>query len=350
MIKNNRKEFTGVDKIKFIMAAIVVAAHTHPFEGIDNNSAMFKVWEAVVQLAVPYFFIASGYFLFLKLTKNPDKIIQLQHLKSYGKRIAFLYISWTIIYLPITIWKFFNNDLYYTTDFLLFLRGFFLLGENYYSWPLWYLLSMIYSLGIIYILKKLSLGIKAIFFISLTIFCFSILINYVGMAEIWNEELSKFRVAVTSSFGTGRLFSGVLYIIIGAFFAKQQPRLTVVMIVFIYTVAIMLQIWRIPFLSELLFVLFPAAIFIASLNFGDGKVQIAYFFRKCSTVMFFTHMIVFFLYTLLFKQFRYFGLDAFLVSFTIPILLTPLIIKLEHRNPHFKAHILTPHGSLIREL
>ena len=150
------------------MAVFVVAIHTHPFERCGCLS--FKnAWDVLIGVAVPYFFIASGFFLFLKLKEEKKEESQLKKIKSYTKRIVELYVFWTIIYFPVTIWYFFNNDNPFYTDILSFIKGFFFRGENYYSWHLWYLLSMIYSLILLCILKRNSIKNRYVFIISITI-------------------------------------------------------------------------------------------------------------------------------------------------------------------------------------
>ena len=114
---NKKNDFAGVDFTKFIMAIFVVAIHTHPFKGIDSN-LFVNIWNVIITFAVPYFFIASGFFLFLKVNKETDKSLQLVKIKTYGKRIIKLYIYWNILYLPITIWNIANNDLVFYKDIL----------------------------------------------------------------------------------------------------------------------------------------------------------------------------------------------------------------------------------------
>ena len=121
-----------------------------------------------------------------------------------------LYIYWTLIYLPITFWRLANNDLNVFYDILSFSRGFLLVGENYYSWPLWYLFSMIYSLLFIYLLLLLRKSFKFIFIASIWSF-----ILYVCVIEIstFNSNLdiyNKFKSILNLAIGNGRTFSGML--------------------------------------------------------------------------------------------------------------------------------------------
>lgn len=289
----DKKEFKGIDIAKFVMAVLVVAIHTHPFERVDNP-AFIKIWDVIVSVAVPYFFIASGFFLFKKVDKEPDQSSRLIQIASYGKRIARLYVYWTIIFLPITIWKFVNNDEPFYKDVLLFLRGFFLFGENHFSYPLWYLLSMIYSLVLIYILVGRNHKIKSFLIISIFLFAISILIDTIIQNEINSDTKSAVGQTVKNVLGSGRLFTGLLYIMIGALFSRLRKQISNIVLLAFFLIGVLLQIFKLPILSPFAFVLLPTAIFYFSMNSNADWVGDSYLFRKSSTVMYFTHMIVFF--------------------------------------------------------
>lgn len=335
MISTSKKELREIDSIKFLMAIFVVAIHTHPFEGLNDN-LFIRLWHVMENLAVPYFFITSGFFLFSKFKKEPDKSTHILTMKAYGKRIIMLYLYWTIIFLPITIWGFLNNGNTVFNDFFLFLRGVILIGENYYSWPLWYLLAMIYSLIFICILLYLNRSVKAIFIISICVFIVSILINLTINSENPNHVILLLHEVLKSTFGSGRLFSGMLYIMIGGLFANYKLQLPKWIWILFFILGSIFQVFKFPLISSLFFVSLPTVLFYISINIDLKILSYPYFFRKSSTVMYFTHMIIFFLYTLIFKDFQYFGWDAFLVAILIPILLTPFIIKYEIRYPILK--------------
>ena len=76
-----KKDFKGIDLIKFIMAIFVVAIHTHPFEGLSEN-VFIQFWNIIVRFAVPYFFIASGFLLFSKVSKAHNNESQLDVIKN----------------------------------------------------------------------------------------------------------------------------------------------------------------------------------------------------------------------------------------------------------------------------
>lgn len=66
--------------MKFFMALCVVAIHTGPLYDFDSNIQNFG-YNQVFALAVPYFFLAAGFFLGEKALK--DGIAFIEVLKNY---------------------------------------------------------------------------------------------------------------------------------------------------------------------------------------------------------------------------------------------------------------------------
>lgn len=330
-----RKDFKGIDLTKFILAILVVAGHTHPFKDI-TNPIFVQIWERLLLFVVPYFFIAAGFFLFPKVYQSRDKTSQLHALWLYLKRIISLYIYWTIIFLPLTFWHFANDDLIMEKDVVLFIRGTFFFGENFYSWPLWFLLSMIYSLSVISLLMFINLKVKTIFYISIVIFAIAMIFNYLVTGESHNKFLLMLGKIIKYLFLTGRLFTGMFYLMIGGLIAMNKIRISKLVMVFMVALAITFQFVETEIISPFLFSLLPITLFCLTVNLRLEGIKNGLFLRKCSTVMYFTHMIIFFLYTLIFETIPYFGWDAFLVSVTVPMVLTPIIIRNEERFPFLK--------------
>jgi hypothetical protein len=94
-----KKQYDCVDLLKFICALLVVAIHVDPLSSY-STSLNFWVQNWFARIAVPFYFISSGYFLFRKTTyENFDEKITL----TYAGRVFRLYIIWTIIYFPLTL-------------------------------------------------------------------------------------------------------------------------------------------------------------------------------------------------------------------------------------------------------
>jgi hypothetical protein len=93
------KQYDCVDLMKFICAFLVVSAHVDPLSSY-SELLNYGVQNWFARVTVPFYFIASGYFLFRKTTyENFNEKIAL----TYARRIFRLYIIWTIIYFPLTL-------------------------------------------------------------------------------------------------------------------------------------------------------------------------------------------------------------------------------------------------------
>lgn len=60
------KEYKVLDIMKLAMAIVVVAIHTRP-ELSFSSPVVVSLFEAVYSIAVPFFFMASGFLLFRKI-------------------------------------------------------------------------------------------------------------------------------------------------------------------------------------------------------------------------------------------------------------------------------------------
>lgn len=129
--------------MKVLMAFVVVSIHTTswPLLGLK-------------EVAVPFFFIVSGFFLTAKMTG--DRKEDLAVLREWIFKILKMYLIWTAIYLPFTVYGFIQDGLNLKQSLILFGRNLLFVGENFMSWPLWYLLALIWSGILAYILRALK--------------------------------------------------------------------------------------------------------------------------------------------------------------------------------------------------
>ena len=136
----------GIDLVKVLMAFVVVSIHTTawPLLGIR-------------EVAVPYFFLVSGYFLVRKMTG--ERKADLAAIRDWTLKILWLYLIWTAVYLPFTVYGFLQDGLSLKQSLLLFFRNLAFVGENFMSWPLWYLLAMLWGGVLFYVLRALKMPI-----------------------------------------------------------------------------------------------------------------------------------------------------------------------------------------------
>lgn len=136
----------GIDTLKFLFSLVVVWIHT----GVGNLGGLTP-W------AVPFFFLVSGFFLFGKLFPEPQREAKNALIGQWWKSILRLYLIWSLIFLPFAIIGFANDHLGPFKSIVVYLRNLVLVGENYLSWPLWYLLGMLWAGAIIWAANKLRL-------------------------------------------------------------------------------------------------------------------------------------------------------------------------------------------------
>ncbi|MFR3521589.1 MAG: acyltransferase family protein, partial [Clostridia bacterium] len=91
-----KKQYDFVNLAKFISAVFVIGIHTSPLQGLHPKLNYFTRC-IVFRLAVPFFFICSGYFLAEKLFDEDKKKVK-DYVKKYILNILNIYILWSIIY------------------------------------------------------------------------------------------------------------------------------------------------------------------------------------------------------------------------------------------------------------
>lgn len=111
-----REQYPAVDCFKFICCILIIAIHAKPFA---NNYWLDAGVGLVTRFAVPYFFVATGFFFFRTIAgKNTSNNKRLQ---KYELRIFRLYIVWFIIHMifNVVISSTIYSPLYYLRHFFL---------------------------------------------------------------------------------------------------------------------------------------------------------------------------------------------------------------------------------------
>ena len=131
-----------IDVFKLICAMLVLLLHCIETSDFTANSIKF----IFTRLAVPYFFIVSGFFLYKGLENCYDKKM---YFRKYLKNIIKLFVIWAlIIYAPFVIYSYIKANsgrgvLYIT---LVLIRRIFIIGPGHF----WYLLALGISASVIF--------------------------------------------------------------------------------------------------------------------------------------------------------------------------------------------------------
>jgi surface polysaccharide O-acyltransferase-like enzyme len=324
----NAKRYNSIDLWKLIMAFCVVALHTITLEQ-SKLIIINELYDSFVNMAVPFFFIASGFLLAKKLQLPLHKEENINIIKNYLIRIVKLYLIWNIIYLPLAIIGFILDKSTPLMSIYLYLRGLFLVGQQYNSWPLWYLLSTIYSLLFIIFLLKRKQSLKTITIIGAILFLLGIGLTYIS--DYTGQEVMIINVIkriLSLTISSGRIFSGMFYIPMGMMLSKKSLKSSYCWILLLAGYIINVLITQ-PHISSILISLSSIGLFgiVSSISFKDSIVYP--FIRKMSTVIYFIHMYVWSIYYKLIYNHKTFGLDSFFVTAIISSMIAIVYLLLK---------------------
>ena len=146
MNTNKNPKINSINYMKLICAFLVIAIHTHPFEDI-NKILYYSFSEVLVRIAVPFFFVSSGYF-YIKNKCNFSK---------YIKRLLIVYISWSIIYFIIQLPSYIASNTSLINIAKNFIVSFFIYGSYYHMWYMVALIMCVIITSIFYKLNKMNL-------------------------------------------------------------------------------------------------------------------------------------------------------------------------------------------------
>ncbi|MGO4371667.1 acyltransferase family protein [Paenibacillus sp. MCAF20] len=175
----------NIDWFKIVAALLVIAVHTGPLMTYSPD-ADFLLTGIAARIAVPFFFIASGYFFFLK-KMNDESNRNSKSLHRYALRTGKLYVIAIIIYIPINVYA-----------------GYFSAAEAGFSWAgltsdlifngtfyhLWYLPASILGMYITYALYN-HLSLKGMLIAAAGLYAIGLLgDSYYGLTAT-NDTLLK---------------------------------------------------------------------------------------------------------------------------------------------------------------
>lgn len=323
--------FPAIDVAKFIFSVFVIGIHTRPLENATGELSK-ELTNFLFNLGVPFFFISSGFFLFSKPahdTKEQHKII-----KNYALRLSKLYLIWTAIYIPITLYDAFENGKGFVFNFVNFFRLLVLVGEHFYSWPLWYLLASIYGILAFkpFIARRHLLPLAALVLLIVSQF-----LTQFARGEIdFLNHAERAKLILKSTISNGRILSGLPYLAIGYYMSKPFSRQIHIAIYGAGLVGLMIFFLKIPFAPSFSTPLVCAAVFLAAKSVKINPSDIFLKLRRASTVMYFSHMLFYFMISLIANDFRWFGWTPFACVTCLSIMSSCIVIKYENKTRALK--------------
>lgn len=216
--ENKSLNYKLIDLLKFICAFLVIGIHIRPFKASSNLLDKIFYYD-ISNYAVPFFYACTGLFLSIKSSKEN---IHTYLMFRCGK-ILRLYLIWSAIYLPLTVAGWIIEGGLKPIYLISCLRNYIFVGDNFYSWTLWYLNGLIFALLLIDILIK-RISIKQITGISVFVYLIGIALTMLnGHLDSLPLFLAKpvdlyFSLFVTTRNG---LFQSFVFVSFGMLIAEK---------------------------------------------------------------------------------------------------------------------------------
>lgn len=314
-----RQRYDALDICKFVMAFVVIAIHTNPFVNCTNTEVI-RVVITIEDLAVPFFFIASGFFL------KVDKW------KQYLKRICLMYFIVTALSFPLTMYGYIESGNGVAACILSYIKYFFFVGKLYNSYHLWYLLSLIYSVLLIALLHKTKKESWACP-ISIMLYFLYIIMQFLSQRIDVLPQIIKTAVSIYQYiFNNGGIFSGMLYVVIGMSIANKKVCInkyaSIAGIIILY-----IMNNNTGSISTQIFTIFEATLFfMVVIDINIPKIRYGQILRKLSTNIYLVHLLCFSFYSfLIIHEPNKLGIDSFIVTSGMSFFIAFIMVVMENK-------------------
>lgn len=262
-----------VDITRFLLAILVIAIHTGPFDGIKTPAGIFIV-QYLGRLAVPLFFALSGYYLHqsIQKSKNPDLTVK----KTILNLLKIYLLSW-IIYLP--LWFYQNRPI----NLLKFVIDALWAGMHYH---LWYFPALIIGILIVYGLSKLK---------NKSVAWQIVVILYIigmGLNAYYYLAFEEMPLIYLSRNG---LFFAPMFVMIGFYPIYKQNLIALIISLLLYGMEItgLYSLGHMQELSSMYLFLIPVVIFMFPFIIDDtGKTHTSLVFHRLSLSMYIIHPVI----------------------------------------------------------
>lgn len=282
------QSYQVIDIVKFIAAIFVIMIHTNPIGAVEG-SFLYSLEYSIIRNAVPFFFIASSYFLVLKG-------LVWERITKYVRRIFILYFYWFILTIPYTITlRIIHSDLPLKESILYFYKSLIWTGSMQGAW---FLFACMQSAILLYFLAtKCKLKNYQLFSVGIVFYIISVFSSsYWGLSEKYYfiKNIVQF-VNITTYHPSFTFFSAFVFFVIGKIIAerKESNKVAIPFMLLFFILEIIelstLYDYNLPKSNDNFFMLIPFAFFSfqAYLQYNINiKQQICNYMRKSSIIYF----------------------------------------------------------------
>lgn len=198
--------------MKALLALTVISIHTVLW---TKNRYIGFIAIPITRLAVPIFFLFSGYFFFKRI-RALSKADQPSLLKRSIIRYLQLYLFWFVVTFPVTYatMRYFANGFWFGLK-RLFLDGF-LFGSTFFA--SWYIMGVILGIPIVYFASRIMSN-KVMLVIAWVINSFAVILTNYGLSPLGQAALNWLHSWPISISPSLSFMVGLLWIVIGKMFA-----------------------------------------------------------------------------------------------------------------------------------
>ncbi len=305
-------QYDSIDIAKLLCSILVIGIHTQPFAW---NLWLDRGFGLLCKIAVPFFFTASGFFLF---SGNVDaaKVIK------YVKRIFLLYAIWSLIYVCIDIAK-------GEFELIEFLINFFVFGYRHF----WYLHASIFAVLMYWLIRCLNRN---------TYVCYGIavLLMLINISLFTYAPLFHLSMTIPDRLTANNVMYAFPYFMLGHYLAKHKSLHSnykamlgiVVGFCFLavegyFGIVVLKTKTTIVWLSVILIIYCLFRFLICNPGNYQHR-ELLFYVRKCSTFIYCIHpLVIRCLYWV--KN----GIILFVIAFFMSLLLSIAMIRLSQWKP-----------------
>lgn len=331
------KSYNSIDLMKFIMAILIICIHTDPLKEV-MPLINYGICQCIARVAVPLFFMTSGFLLFQKMDFGK---LDIKKIKNYVKHIFKLYVSWSLIYIPLIYADVISKPGILNYNIVDEINNIIMGGSYLHLWFLKALISASIFSTTLLLFKINKKKIIKILFILYILALFEH--SYYGIYKyiIPNESIINIminewsHVIVTSRDG---ICFGAIYFFLGACISENIKKnkipqyYTQYMLLSwlgLFIEAMLVKIWGLIRVADIYIMLIPTAyytfVYILNIKLEDSIVY--FYLRQQSMFIFYTHALFIYVYREFYSMNHFY---IFVLTVVTSIGISHILIKLNN--------------------
>lgn len=208
------KNYGGLDVFRLVASVMVVAIHTYPLLSI-SETADLMLTRVIGRLAVPFFFMLSGFFVLGPYSVRQD-FIETMRVKRFLMKNGWLYLGISLLYVPLALysgWYSIKTSVFQALKLILF-------DGTFYH--LWYLPAILIGMVLCCFLIK-SLGFKRSLLIALALYSVGLMgDSYSRLLAIGPIKQILAILEIFSSYTRNGFFFAPIFLLLGALIYRES--------------------------------------------------------------------------------------------------------------------------------